>query len=331
MKVSDLNILNNDESCKTQKGMSVIVPFLNERDGIELFCSTVDDFAENLVFPLELIFVDDGSSDNTSELIKAYSFSHIKQVKLITLSKNFGSHAAIRAGVFNSTYDICTWMGSDLQEPIKFLQMSYEKILAGYDAVYVEKNSIKVSSINRGFSKLYSSMMRKYAVKNYASGGISNIVFNGKVKRLLNGNIESNSSIMLQIMDAGFKNCIISLDYKERAAGVSKWTLSKKIKLFIDSFVAFSFFPIRIVSVIGIVMFLIGIAIGMVVVINKFLNPTVPIGYSTLTSIMAIGFGITNISLGIIAEYLWRAYDAARKRPVFIVSDISVLKEGDEE
>lgn len=314
------NIVENDK-----KGMSIVVPYLNEEEGILRCCAELDEYAKELAFPLEIVFVDDGSTDSTSEKIKNYSFKHIKSVKEITFSKNFGSHAAIRAGVYYSAYDICTWMGSDLQEPKEFLKMSYDKIVEGYDAVYVEKNSIKVSRMNRSFSKIYSSLMRKYAVKNYASGGISNIVFNGKIKELLNNNIESNSSIMLQIMDAGFKNCTISLDYKERTAGVSKWTLSKKIKLFIDSFVAFSFFPIRLVSLVGIAMFIIGILVGIVTVVNKLFNPSVPIGYSSLASIMAIGFGITNISLGVIAEYLWRTYDASRNRPAFIVSDISVI------
>lgn len=307
---------------KEKNGMSIVVPYLNESEGIEVFCDCIDKKAEELPFELEIIFVDDGSTDNTSIKVCDYQFINIKNVKLIQLSKNFGSHAAIRAGILHATFNICTWMGCDLQEPIEFLLLSYEKIISGYDAVYVEKRSVKVSNINRGFSKIYSSLMRKYAVKNYSSGGISNIVFNEKIKGFLNANIESNSSIMLQIMDAGYKSIIVSLDYKERLAGVSKWTLSKKIKLFIDSFVAFSFMPIRLVSIIGILMFLSGTIIGIWTIINRLISPSVPIGYSTLTSIMALGFGITNISLGIIAEYLWRAYDAARKRPAFIISEV---------
>ena len=86
--------------------------------------------------------------------------------------------------------------------------------------------------------------------------------------------------------------------------------------------------PIRLVSVVGILMFMVGIVIGILTIINKLVEPSVPVGYSTLASIMALGFGITNISLGIIAEYLWRAYDAARKRPAFIISDvIDVMKD----
>ena len=119
----------------------------------------------------------------------------------------------------------------------------------------------------------------------------------------------------------------LSLDYKERSIGISKWTLAKKIKLLIDSFVAFSYMPIRLVSLLGIAMFILGIVIGIVTMINKMCNPEVPIGYSTIISIMAIGFGITNISLGIIAEYLWRAYDASRKRPAFIISSINTIVE----
>ena len=309
------------------EGMTIIVPFLNEEDGIELFCQEFDNFVGTLTFNIEVLFVNDGSTDFSVEKISKWDFKNIQNVKIVNLSKNFGSHAAIRAGLSRASYDMCTWLGSDLQEPLELVPFAFNKICnEGYDAVYVEKKTIKISGFNRFFSKVYSKLMQKYAVKNYASGGTSTIVFNHKIKDLLNNNIESNSSIMLQIMDAGFKYYCVALDYKERIAGTSKWTLAKKIKLFIDSFVAFSFMPIRLVSIIGGIIFIVGLVIGLEAIINKIINPSVPIGYSTLVSILALGFGITNISLGIIAEYLWRAYDAARKRPVFIISDEIVVK-----
>lgn len=313
-------------------GVSIVVPFLNEYEGINLFCEEIDSYAKQIDFPLEIIFVDDGSVDKTSEIIKKFKFNNIRKIKLIILSKNYGSHAAIRAGITVATYDICTWMGSDLQEPIEFLQLAHQKIISGDDAVYIEKKDINISKIERYFSNIYSAMMRRYAIKNYSSGGISNIVFNGKIKKFLNENIENNSSIMLQIIDAGFKSSCLSLYYKKRSAGVSKWTFSKKIKLFIDSFVAFSFMPIRLVSIIGIIMFILGVLFGFSIIINKIINPVSPVqGYSTIASLLAIGFGITNISLGIIAEYLWRAYDASRGRPAFIISDIiEVMNEVDD-
>lgn len=312
-------------------GMSVIVPFLNEEEGITLFCETFDKFAASLPFDIEVVFVNDGSTDASVEKIRQYTFVHIRKAVIVDLSRNYGSHAAIRAGLTKASYGICTWLGSDLQEPLELIPLSYQKIVEeGYDAVYVEKKSVGVSTINRFFSKTYSKMMQKYAVANYSSGGTSTIVFNSKIKQHLNENIEGNSSIMLQIMDAGFKPYCVALDYSARAAGTSKWTLAKKIKLLIDSFVAFSFMPIRLVSIVGAAMFLMGLVIGIVTIVNRLLNPMVPVGYSTLASIMALGFGITNISLGIIAEYLWRTYDAARKRPVFIISDEIVVKNEEE-
>lgn len=314
--------------CEREEGLTVVIPYLDEADGIEECCKAIDGYAKKAGFLLELIFVDDGSTDNTTGIIKSFDFCNVNKVKVITLARNFGSHAAIRAGVLHATYGACTWMGSDLQEPIEFLGIAYGKIREGYDAVYVEKNSVKVSKMNRWFSKIYSFLMRKYAVPNYSSGGISNIVFNWKLMELLNENIESNSSVALQLMDAGFKSCTISLDFNERFAGASKWTLSKKVKLFIDSFVAFSFMPIRLVSLVGVLIFVLGVAMGGFTLINKIVNPAVPVGYSTLASIMALGFGVTNISLGIIAEYLWRAYDAARKRPAFIVSEVADIMPG---
>lgn len=313
-----------------KKGMSVIVPFLNEEDGIEFFCQQFDMYVRSLRFDVEVVFVNDGSTDLSVQKIKEFHFENVKKVQLVDLSKNYGSHAAIRAGVTKASFDICTWLGSDLQEPMELIPLSYKKIVEeGYNAVYVEKKTVGVSKFNRFFSKVYSSLMKKYAVKSYSSGGTSTIVFDSKIKNFLNDNIESNSSIMLQIMDAGFKYYCIALDYKERASGTSKWTLSKKIKLLIDSFVAFSFMPIRLVSIIGALIFLLGIIIGTVTIVNKIINPSVPIGYSTLASVMALGFGITNISLGIIAEYLWRTYDAARKRPVFLINDVFEIKDGE--
>ena len=93
-------------------GLSVIVPCLNEAEGIMHFCNVIDIHAESLTFPLDLIFVDDGSTDGTGDLIRAHQFRNVKMIQLITFSKNFGSHAAIRAGISKARFDLCTWMGS---------------------------------------------------------------------------------------------------------------------------------------------------------------------------------------------------------------------------
>lgn len=304
-------------------GISVIVPFLNEEKALPIFCETMDRYVQELTFSVELLFVNDGSTDRSVEFLTKFKFKNVENAMIIDLSRNFGFHSAVRAGIMHASYDICTWFGADLQEPLEILPITYEKLhKSNCEVVYFSKHTVGVSKVNRFFSKVYSHLMQKYAIKTYSSEGTATVAFGKKVKDNLNKNIESNSQVVLQIMDMGYKYESVSLDYHARSAGESKWSLSKKIKAFIDSFVGFSYMPIRMVSSIGIAIFVIGLLIGILTIINKFTNPTAPIGYSTLACILALGFGVTNISLGIIAEYLWRTLDASRKRPVFIISEI---------
>ena len=147
-----LNTLSID---KGKAGISVVVPFLNESEVIEQFCSSMDAYSVKLSLLLELIFVDEGSSDDTVEKLKGYKWENIKRVKVVSLSKNYGSHAALRAGIQHASYDICTWMGSDGQDPKEMLQTGYRKLTdEGYDAVYIDKESVVVSQANRLFSKI---------------------------------------------------------------------------------------------------------------------------------------------------------------------------------
>lgn len=147
-------------------------------------------------------------------------------------------------------------------------------------------------------------------------------MFSQKVKECLDNNLENNSSIFIQILSLGFKQTNVSYNKRDRVRGTSKWTVSKKIKLLIDSFVAFSFAPIRFVSFIGVLFFLLGIFWTGYIILRTILFDDLSSGWPALVSILMVGFGITNISLGIIAEYLWRTLDASRRRPVFIIDEI---------
>lgn len=301
--------------------ISVITPFLNEEGSILKYCGHMDNIAKDMPCDIEIIFVDDGSKDNTVNLLRGFKFKNLK-AKIIKFSKNFGAHAAIRAGILHSTGDYCIFMAVDMQEPDDLLSVAYAEIIKGYDIVYLDKNTIEISAFEKMFSRMFAFLMRKFAVKNYPSNSTGNIMFSRKVKNYLNDNVENNSSIHLQILDSGFNSTSIMMDYNARDSGKSRWTMSAKIKLFIDSFVAFSFFPLRLVSVMGIVMFMMGLGYGGYTVIGKIFKPDMLLGYPTIVTLLSIGFGITNIALGIIAEYLWRTYDEARARPVFIIDEI---------
>jgi len=306
--------------------ISVIIPFLNEEENINDLCITLDNYANGKPYKIEAIFIDDGSIDRSVEILGEYKFSSI-WAKIICLSKNYGSHAALRAGVSRAAGEYCMFFSADLQEPVNLIGLLYEKVTSGYDLVGVQKGYVKVSFFEKIFSKLYAMLMRKFAVKTYPDNGINNVIFNNKIREQLNKNIELNSSIFLQILNMGYRFTTITCDYDDRKKGKSKWTLNKKIKLFIDSFISFSFAPIRFISILGFLMAIPGFIFAFIILIIRLFNIyPLAIGWPTLISILMIGFGITNISLGIIAEYLWRTLDASRGRPLFIIDREIELK-----
>ena len=311
--------------------ITVIVPFLNEEENLGKFCNFIDSLSLGKNYAIEALFVDDGSTDRSVDIINDYNFLHCVAVKIIKLTKNFGSHAAARAAICEAQGDYCVFIGADLQEPAGMIDAMYNEITQGYHMVCVEKTHVQVGMLNKVTTAVYTSLMKKFAVKNYGSGAVNNIMFDRKVIDFLNDNIELNSSLNLQIIDTSFKSKTIQMDYNRRNAGHSKWTFSKKQKLFIDSFVSFSYAPLHMVTAIGIIMAIIGIIWGIYIVIARLTSSATPVsGYATLAALLLFGFGATNISLGILAAYLWRTFDVARKRPAFIIDEIIEHKKHDE-
>jgi glycosyltransferase involved in cell wall biosynthesis len=306
--------------------ISIIIPFLNEEDNIGSLVNELENyFQSNKELTAEVIFINDGSTDNSLHILKQLRINYFK-AKIISLSKNYGSHAALRAGIFHASGKYIGFMYADLQDPLYLINEMYHELIKGFDICWATRKSTKNGLFEKTFSKFYSSMMKKYAMPNYPDNGFDIVMFNKKVQDNLNHNIEANSSVFLQILNLGYKQNTISYNKQVRKNGKSKWTISKKIKLFIDSFVAFSFAPIRLVTIIGFILFVIGLICSSYVIIRKVFYDDLISGWPTLISILLIGFGITNISLGIIAEYLWRTMDYSRNRPVFIIDEIIELK-----
>jgi glycosyltransferase involved in cell wall biosynthesis len=318
---------NAISSIPTNLKISVISPFFNEAGNIENYISSLNKYFVDKPYSAEIILVDDGSSDNSIELLKDQPYGNYN-IKLVKLSKNFGAQAAVRAGIKHSTGDYITFLPADLQDPLDLIDRSLEKVLEkNADIVYAFRKTTNNSFFESTFSKFYSYMMRKFVNANFPGKGFDIVFFNKKVKYNLDQNIELNSSIQLQILTLGYVSESIYYDKQERKVGKSKWTFSKKMKLFIDSFVAFSFAPIRLVSMVGISFFIIGVFWTAYIILRKLIYDDLASGWPALMSILTIGFGITNISLGIIAEYLWRTLDASRKRPLFIIDEVIELKQ----
>lgn len=305
--------------------ISIIIPFLNESDNIARLVDTLNVFAiQSEQFDLEVIFVNDGSNDDSVNLL-CCSIHKGYRAKLISLSKNFGSHAALRAGILHASGDFITFMYADLQDPISLIDDLYLKCSDGIDIVWAVRNQTENRFSERTFSSVYSGLMRKYAIPTYPEKGFDIVMFTSKIRDILNNSIEANSSIFLQILTLGYQQATIGYDKAARKFGKSKWTISKKVKLFIDSFVSFSYAPVRLVSIMGFIIFFVGIVWSGYILFRKFAYDDLESGWPTIICILLLGFGITNMSLGILAEYIWRTLDVSRKRPVFLIDEVKEL------
>ena len=300
---------------------------MNEAQNLISFITTIGDYfsESSKEYMLEVVFVDDGSTDESVDLIKGFENLNF-DIKLIKLSKNYGSHAALRAGILNASGDYLMFLYADLQDPIELIDRLSEKMKLGNDIVWANRKSTIATLFERFFSSFYSGLMRRFALSNYPEKGFDVVMFKRKVAEVLNKDIQVNSSLFLQILSLGFKQDFIEYDKVERKHGKSKWTINKKIKLLVDSFVAFSFAPIRLVTIVGITLFAGGVLFSFYLLVRKILFHDLVSGWTMLMTTLSLGFGITNISLGIIAEYLWRTFDAARGRPAFIIDEIIDLK-----
>ncbi|HVI40439.1 MAG TPA: glycosyltransferase family 2 protein, partial [Anaerovoracaceae bacterium] len=235
--------------------LSIIIPVYYNADTLP---SLYQDLHENVLVQLEdyeIVMVDDGSGDASWEKMEGIA-SIDKNVKLIKLSRNFGSHAAILAGLVACTGDCATVKAADLQEPSDLILQMYNSWGKDNKVVLAVRSDREDGISQKLFANLYYWLIRKFAIKSMPKDGFDCYLIDRKVIEVLKLLDERNSALTLQILWSGFKADTIFYVRKKRETGHSKWTFAKKIKLVVDSLVSFSFVPIRFMSVIGALFFI---------------------------------------------------------------------------
>jgi dolichol-phosphate mannosyltransferase len=301
--------------------LSIVIPVYYNEDNIpHLYEKLKETIFDNKNFDYELIFVDDGSKDNSyNELKKLREINN--KIKLIKLSRNFGSHTAILAGLSNTSGDCATVISADLQDPPTIILDMLEKYNEGNKVVLAVREDREESISQKFFSNTYYKMMKRFALSNMPEGGFDCFLIDKMVIEVITSMKEKNSSLMGQILWCGFKTEKIYYVRKEREIGKSRWTLAKKIKLFIDSFIAFSYTPIKVMSSLGYLISSMGFLYGIYIFFNKVFKGIPIEGWTSLMIVILLLSGIQMILLGVIGEYLWRSFDESRKRPTFIIEE----------
>jgi polyisoprenyl-phosphate glycosyltransferase len=299
---------------------SIIVAAYNEEDNLTLLYqrALALDWESLGVMP-EFVIVDDHSNDATPKVLGELA-ARDSRVKVLRFSRNFGSHKAYAAGLENCTGDAAVILAADLQDPPETIPQLIEKWRNGARVVWAVRNDREAESFaTKMFSRFYYYLMRRFAEVQPPKKGADFLLVDRIVINELRAAPEKHTSLVSLIQWFGFEQDYITYTKAARHSGRSKWTLRKKLKLAIDSFVSFSYAPIRLASACGLLFALTGFLYAVVIAIRAITLGSPVQGWASMMCVLLVISGVQLIILGILGEYLWRTFDETRGRPRYIV------------
>ena len=309
-----------------KKLLTVIVPCFNEEEALPIFYKEIKKIEKEMSYiNFEYIFINDGSSDKTLDVMKELSEKD-KSVKYISFSRNFGKEAAILSGLEYSKGDFVTLMDADLQDPPKLLIEMYDAIAnEGYDCVGTRRVTRKGEPVIRSFfARCFYKLINKLSDVEMVDGARDFRLMTRQMVDSILSLKEYNRYSKGLFSFVGFKTKYLEYENVERVAGSTKWSFFRLLLYAFEGIIAFSTTPLVIAAIVGILFFIISF-IMILVIIVKTLVFTDPVGgWPSLVCIIFFVSGVQLFCLGIIGAYLSKTYLEAKKRPVFIVKDTNI-------
>jgi len=300
--------------------ISVVVPVYFNAESLPRLAGELRKVADRADFALEPIFVDDGSGDDSWARIQEIAASW-PAARGVRLTRNFGSQMAILAGLHEATGGAAAVLSADLQEPPELLLRLVEAWRKGATAVLAVRASRPEPWPTRAAASLYYRTLRRLAFRSMPGGGFDCFLIGRSAIDFLTGNREVHTSLPGLILWAGFPTALVAYERAPRREGKSRWTLAKKVKLFFDSVISFSYAPLRWMSVAGALLALLAFSYAALLLLLKLFRDQPIRGWTSLMVALAFFSGTQLLALGILGEYLWRTLDAARARRGFLVRD----------
>jgi len=309
-----------------KKKFSIVIPVyqneLNLDDTIPeciKFINTIEKYN------VELIFVNDGSTDSSQKLLESYYEQYRDIIKVIKLSKNFGQSAATTAGLAYASGDVVGIISADMQDPIELFGDMLKDWEKGTRLVIATRETRKDGFLSDFFSRMFYKITNSFVVQNYPKGGFDFCIMDRViVDQFININ-QKTSGMLFTIFNFGYEYTLHHYERKERKRGKSQYTFWKKILTFYDSLLANTYMPIRFVTALGFSTSLGGFLYAIYVILTWLTNPdkeASPEGWATIVVLISIFSGFILIALGIIGEYIWRIYVEVRNRPTYVISKI---------
>ncbi|WP_411960603.1 glycosyltransferase family 2 protein [Pseudomonas mandelii] len=304
------------------KTLSIVVPvYFNEGSLPDLFSKLL--YIEQLLnqqdMLLELIFVDDGSQDNSLNLLRQFVITRPGS-KVIKLSRNFGAISAVKTGLNYITGDCFLFLAADLQDPPELIPEMVSRWKNGTKYIICERTDRQDPLGSKIFSAVYYRLLRKFVMASYPKNGFDLALMDGQLLPYLK---DSGKHINFPLFPfwLGFTPEKIPYVRVAREHGKSRWTFGKKWKLLIDSIFSFSFAPVRLISAIGLIVSLGSFAYGTVVVLSALFGKVEVPGFATLATLVSFLLGLIIVMLGVMSEYIWRIFDEVNRHPHAVIEE----------
>jgi dolichol-phosphate mannosyltransferase len=300
--------------------LTVVVPVYNEGEMVVTAYEAIRDALESGAPDLdyEVCFVDDGSSDDSFEYIEKIA-SDDERVHGIKFAVNCGSQSALRAGFEHCDGDIGTFVPCDLQEAPELIPRMLAKLEGKVQIVAAVRNSRQDPWHSRLFAVVFYFLARLLVSKNITPGGTGMFLLGSKALTLVKSFSERNMSFAAMLASTGLVYDIVYYDRQPRLHGTTKWTFAKKLELFADFFVASSYVPIRLMSVMGICVAGLGFLYAIFLILNRLFFSAPVVGWTATMVVVLVLGGVQMTMLGVIGEYLWRTLDEVRARPRYVI------------
>jgi undecaprenyl-phosphate 4-deoxy-4-formamido-L-arabinose transferase len=300
--------------------ISFVIPCYRSEKTIEGVVTEIQDTMENIgKYDYNIILVNDSSPDNTFKVISSLC-DRFDNIIGIDFAKNFGQHAALMAGLRKSDGDIVVCLDDDGQTPADEVGKLLEEIENGRDVVYASYGHHKQHNAFRNFGTWMNDIMTRVMLGKPRNLHITSYF---AVKRFVVESMieyENSYPYVIGLVLRATKNISnVPVNHRSREVGTSGYTLKKLFGLWFNGFTAFSILPLRIATVTGVIFAIAGFIYGIYTVIKKFVNPAVPMGFSSLMAAVVFIGGIVMIMLGFIGEYIGRIYISINNSPQYVI------------
>ena len=298
--------------------ISVLIPLLNEQESLPELQQRLRDALDNIGKPYEIIYINDGSTDNTQHILEDFH-KRFPTVKVIEFNKNYGQHMALFAGFQSCQGDIIITIDGDLQNPPEEIPKLVHKMEEGYEVVATYRKIRHDSLFRRFASNIVNKITSRLVGVKLKDYGCMLRAYSRPVIDHINMCSESSSFIPALANTFARKIVEIEVAHAERKMGQTKYSIFRLLRLNFDLMTSFSLLPIQFIGVLGSIIAALGLLFAVFLIIRRLIVGPELEGTFTLFGILFFFIGIQIFALGVIGEYIGRIYQEVRRRPRFII------------